>query len=115
MDLDIPRSQMGLLADEITEQVAKWEMYGEQSGASLPSLGFDTATSVLTVHTPDDVLQAREKIIDSAFKLLQLAAGPSKFASIAISYVRIETFILATKTDGKCPGCMLTICNSPRL
>jgi hypothetical protein len=88
---------MGPLADEITEQVAVWETYGEQSGTSLPSVGFDTRTPVLTVHTPDAIFQAREKIVDSAFKLLQLASGPSKFASIAVSYVRIGTFILTTE------------------
>lgn len=90
MDSGTPRSEMGLLADEITEQVAVWETYGEQSGTSLPSVGFDA-------RTPDAIFQAREKIVDSAFKLLQLASGPSKFASIAVSYVRIGTFILTTE------------------
>lgn len=93
MDFDTPRSEMGLLADEITKQIVIWETCGEQSKTSLPSVGFDTRTPVLTVHTPDVVLQAREKITNSAFKLLQLAAGPSKFASIAISYVRIGIYL----------------------
>jgi 6-hydroxytryprostatin B O-methyltransferase len=88
MNSGIPRSQMGLLADKISEQFAVWETHCDQSGSSLPSVGFDTATPVLTAHTPDNALEAREKIIDSAFKLLHLAAGPSKFASMAISYVR---------------------------
>lgn len=111
----LPQSEMGLLADEISDQVAVWEVYGMQSGISLPSVGFDTCTPVLTVHTPENVLKAREKIIESAFKLLQLAAGPSKFASIAISYVRIETFILANKIDEKRTGCMLMSFHSPKL
>lgn len=79
---------MGLLADEITQQVAIWEKYGRESGLALPSAGFYTRTPVLSPQTPRYVLDAREKIIGSAFKLLQLAAGPSKIPSIAISYVR---------------------------
>ncbi|UKZ86861.1 uncharacterized protein TrAFT101_002685 [Trichoderma asperellum] len=79
-------SEMGLLADEITQQVAIWEKYGRESGLALPSAGFYTRTPVLSPQTPRYVLDAREKIIGSAFKLLQLAAGPSKIPSIAISY-----------------------------
>lgn len=103
------RSEIGLLADEITKQVAVWEGYGDESGMSLPSANFDTCTSVLTPQTPDYVLDAREQIIDSAFKLLQLAAGPSKIASIAMTYVRKEDFILHTVADKHCHGIVLTI------
>lgn len=110
-----PNSEMGLLAAEISEQVAIWEAYSSQSGTSLPGVGLDARTPVLTLRTPENVLKAREKIIESAFKLLHLAAGPSKFASIAISNVRIETFILGTKTDERCTGCMLMSFHSAKL
>lgn len=83
------RSGIGILADEIIKQVSIWATYGRQSGMPLPSAGIDLCTPSISPQTPRSVLDARDKIIDSAFTLLQLAAGPSKFSSVAMSYVRI--------------------------
>ncbi|KAL6897109.1 hypothetical protein GGI43DRAFT_385731 [Trichoderma evansii] len=79
-------SEMGRLAEDIKRQVGIWEEYSRQSGTSLPSVGFETNTPVLSHQIPHSILNARDKIIDSAFELLQLAAGPSKIPSIAITY-----------------------------
>lgn len=106
---------MGHLAENIKQQVAIWEDYGRQSGESLPSVGFDTRTQVLSPQTPRSVLKARDKIIDSAFKLLQLAAGPSKIPSIAISYVRKRGLILTTRTCKNCHDSMLIMRRSLKL
>ncbi|KAM0246392.1 hypothetical protein ACHAQJ_010228 [Trichoderma viride] len=80
-----PRSGMRRLADDITEQIGIWENYHRQSGIPLEPFGFDDAPDP-SPQTPRPVLDARDKIIDSAFKLLQLVAGPSKIISIALSY-----------------------------
>ncbi|PON28700.1 hypothetical protein TGAM01_v202547 [Trichoderma gamsii] len=85
-------SEMGNLVDEIKQQLAIWEDYGPQSETSLPSVGSDARAPALTPDTPDHVLDAREKIMDPAFKLLRLAAGPSKIASVTISH---SEFIVA--------------------
>lgn len=60
----------------------------KQSGVPLPTFGFNDDIPVLLPQMPCPVLDAREQIIDSAFKLLELAAGPSEMISIALSHVR---------------------------
>ncbi|KAK1248701.1 hypothetical protein MKX08_006921 [Trichoderma sp. CBMAI-0020] len=80
------RSEMGVLADKIIEQVRIWETYNRRSGTPLPTAGVDLGTPTISSQTPRAVLEARDGIIDSARSLLHLAAGPSKFPSIAMSY-----------------------------
>ncbi|KAH6605740.1 hypothetical protein Trco_004893 [Trichoderma cornu-damae] len=77
-------SDMSLLADQITMNISIWEDYNKRSGKSLLSVDSDE-------RIPRMVLDARDDLMDAAFKLLQLAAGPSKITSIALSHVRIRS------------------------
>ncbi|KAL7938557.1 hypothetical protein V8C35DRAFT_275808 [Trichoderma chlorosporum] len=79
---------MGPLANKISAQVRIWEDSHKEYGIPLPSFQ-DGEGDVFSIHQmPRHALEAREQIIDSALKLLELAAGPSRMISIALSQVQ---------------------------
>jgi hypothetical protein len=96
---------MGFLADEINDQIRIWENHHNESGISLPSFHSEDCTPVLSPQTPRPVLDARDEIVDSALKLLHLAAGPSKIISIALCYVRIGNLNPVIATEEKSQVC----------
>ncbi|PKK42302.1 hypothetical protein CI102_13094 [Trichoderma harzianum] len=92
------KGSMGRLAKEITTQVKTWEQYQIEHGMLLTTSGFDRYLhgdrSKLLPQMPCHVVDARETIIDSALKLLDQVAGPSKMISLALSQVQ---FVSALK------------------
>lgn len=86
------KGSMGRLAKEITTQVKTWEQYHIEHGMLLTTSDFDrylhADRSKLLPQMPSHVVDARETIIDSALKLLDQVAGPSKIISLALSQVR---------------------------
>ncbi|KAL6875048.1 hypothetical protein J3F83DRAFT_539582 [Trichoderma novae-zelandiae] len=79
---------MGHLADTITTQVKVLEEYHQIN--KMPPISFNVgdANPPLLPHMPHHVRHAREQIVDSALRLLELAAGPSKMVAIACSQAR---------------------------
>lgn len=76
---------LGLLAETIKTHVKVLEDYHRKDGTSLISFDSIAHTSTLSSRMSPSVLQAKEQIIDSALRLLELTAGPSKTIAIACS------------------------------
>lgn len=91
LDLDAQVKQdvdLGHLAETITTHVKVLQDYHKTDATSLTSFDSVAYTPTLSSSIPPSVMQAKEQIIDSALRLLELTAGPSKTIAIACSQAR---------------------------
>ncbi|KAL7910639.1 hypothetical protein GGI35DRAFT_445158 [Trichoderma velutinum] len=77
---------MRSLAESISSAAETWNDHHEGKYLDFDIAGFE---QVPTLQLPKRVRKAKENLIDSAFKIIELAAGPSGMISIAISQTQL--------------------------
>ncbi|KKP06942.1 hypothetical protein THAR02_00922 [Trichoderma harzianum] len=76
---------MTKLADRISDAAETWDRHYE--GVDIKGFHRNLSVPILRPRMPGRVCKAKEELIDSAFKMIELAAGPSGMIAIAISQV----------------------------
>lgn len=76
---------MEKLADRISDAAATWDRHYE--GVDIEGFHRNLSVPILRPRMPARVCKAKEELIDSAFKIIEPAAGPSGMIAIAISQV----------------------------
>ncbi|KAL6818011.1 hypothetical protein J3E69DRAFT_358247 [Trichoderma sp. SZMC 28015] len=83
---------MKKLADRISDAAETWDSHYED--VDIKGFHRNLSVPILRPQMPGRICKAKEELIDSAFKIIELAAGPSGMIAIAISQVQ---FISAIK------------------
>ncbi|PNP60232.1 hypothetical protein THARTR1_00256 [Trichoderma harzianum] len=78
-------SEMTKLADRVSDAAETWGRHYE--GVDMRNFHRNLSVPILRPRLPNRVCKAKEELIDSAFKIIELAAGPSGMISIATSQV----------------------------
>ncbi|KAF3071471.1 O-methyltransferase bik3 [Trichoderma lentiforme] len=76
---------MEKLADRISDAAATWDRHYE--GVDIEGFHRNLSVPILRPQMPGRVCKVKDELIDSAFKIIELAAGPSGMIAIAISQV----------------------------
>ncbi|KAK4073642.1 hypothetical protein Trihar35433_3116 [Trichoderma harzianum] len=76
---------MKKLADRISDAAETWDRHYED--VDIKGFHRNLSVPILRPQMPGRVCKAKEELIDSAFKIIELAAGPSGMIAIAISQV----------------------------
>lgn len=66
------------LADEVAVHARELQQYYDSSQSPQPSFHKDGPSNILPIDAPLEAHRARAKLVDAAFKLYQLATGPTE-------------------------------------
>lgn len=87
-----PPLSLTSLASEIGIQAAVLQNYLDQKDGTQPTFTFEGIEEVLPLEAPPTAHEARAKLMDAAYKMYQLATGPSEY----MATVRANVSPLAT-------------------
>ena len=73
------QSVMGHLAEEITANAKTVSTFLQSNGHPQPSFDRDAPAVTVPLSAPQDVLVARQELIEATFKMYKLALGPSEY------------------------------------